>query len=77
MSDDKNGPHLEAALDGLIIATEYAENAGLSKLSERIAMCYGKLGAMAPKEDWQDLPTRPEPIACPLERVWDPEIDEE
>lgn len=48
--------NLENALDGLIVALNYAEEIGEDDLSVKIGECYQELGTAAPDESFEELP---------------------
>jgi hypothetical protein len=48
-----DGPTLEDALEGLLDATNYAEDRNLDDIADRAGKLYQELGAEAPGEDWE------------------------
>lgn len=55
---DSEEPDLEDALDGVIAATNYAEEIGEDEIAKELGRLYQDLGRVAPEEHW-DQPTEP------------------
>ena len=54
--DARGNDQLEAALDGLLAATNYCEANGMDELSREIADLYQRVGQESPDEHWEDIP---------------------